>query len=285
MGRLHELRLVLDEQQRLTGEFMRKNCMPNAISNLANRHRFMSVEKIANFIDVGKPAFVAAAGPSLVDSLPLIANHREKIVLYCVDAALPCLLDAGITPDLIVNLDPEGHLLERSFDRIFDGARCALACPTYVHPRVLELWQGKVFAFNLFTKPAVSVTEEIGRMFPDIKRVGSCPNVGHFSVNLAFTLGHASIAWAGIDYCWKTDGRYYSPGVRHASETADEKERIPALDSSGRMVFTSSNFCVQVESFVEFYEIFYRKTPCFNLSRGILPFSEDHAEFEAMLRA
>jgi hypothetical protein len=286
MGRLYDLKRVLDEQQRLTAEFLKKTCVPNAVANIGRVKRFSSVENIANFIDVRKPALVAAAGPSLANALPLISDRRDRIVLYCADAALPCLLDAGIFPDLVVNLDPEGHLLERSFDRLPDllrGSRCALVCPVFVHPRLLELWTGKIFAYNLFTRPSIAAIDEIGRMFPHIKRVGSCPNVGHFTVNLAFTLRHAAIAWAGIDYCWHTDGRYYAPGVRHADEITSEAERIPAIDSGGRLVRTSSNFCVQAESFVEFFQVFYHRTPCYNLSRGILPFSDDRAEFEEML--
>lgn len=288
MGRVEVLKEVLDEQQRLTSDWLRQKCMPNALANQASRHRFTSIEKVAKFVDTRKPAVVVGAGPSLTETLPLIQRARDKVVIYCADVALPILLEAWIVPDLIVNLDPEGHLLERTFAwvdvGIPAGTKCALACPTYTHPRLLELWKGKVFAFNLYTNPPIPAIDEIGRMFPEILRAASCPNVGHFSVNLAYTLQHRSIAWTGIDYCMQMNGRFYASGVLHSEDVFEMPEDyLLSVDNHGKLVHTTANYCVQVESFVEFFERFYHLADCYNLSRGILPFSDDRTEFEEML--
>lgn len=287
MTRESVMKEVFDEQQRLTVAFLERVCPPNALANQANRGRFTSIEKIVDFIDIKKPAVVCGAGPSLADALPLIRRVRDRVVVYCVDVALPVLVDAGIIPDLIVNLDPEGFLLERSFgcvDRIPEGSRIALVCPTHAHPRVLEMWTGKIYAFNLYTCPTIEAIAAIGRTYPDIRCVASCPNVGHFTVNLAFTARHHRIAWAGLDYCSKFDGRTHAEGVQlDAGVVQDGQTALLAVDNIGKPVGTSANYCVQVETFVEYFLQFYHFFDCYNLSRGILPFTDDRREFERMI--
>ncbi|HUX37234.1 MAG TPA: 6-hydroxymethylpterin diphosphokinase MptE-like protein [Rectinemataceae bacterium] len=56
---------------------------------------------------VGMPALVLAAGPSLDEILPFLAEIRGRCLLVAVDTALRSLLGTGIEPDFLLVVDPQ----------------------------------------------------------------------------------------------------------------------------------------------------------------------------------
>lgn len=60
-------------------------------------------EKKAENLD----AVVLAAGPSLADIIPHLAEIKKRSILICVDTALRACLKAGVEPDFIVIVDPQ----------------------------------------------------------------------------------------------------------------------------------------------------------------------------------
>lgn len=53
----------------------------------------------------GKPGIVIGAGPSLNKNIKLLREAQHKAVLIAVDAALKPLLEAGITPHIVTNIE------------------------------------------------------------------------------------------------------------------------------------------------------------------------------------
>ncbi len=53
------------------------------------------------------PAVILAAGPSLADFLPHLAEIKKRALMICVDTALHACLRAGTEPDFIVLTDPQ----------------------------------------------------------------------------------------------------------------------------------------------------------------------------------
>lgn len=53
------------------------------------------------------PFVVIAAGPSLENILPHLAELKKRSVLVCVDTALKACLEVGVEPDFIVLVDPQ----------------------------------------------------------------------------------------------------------------------------------------------------------------------------------
>ncbi len=52
-----------------------------------------------------RPVVVAAAGPSLEESIPLLRRVRDRVCVVAVDTAAAPLVAAGVRPDLVVTLD------------------------------------------------------------------------------------------------------------------------------------------------------------------------------------
>ena len=52
-----------------------------------------------------RPLLIAASGPSLEQALPALSGLRHQMTLWCLPSALSCLLENGLTPDLVVSTD------------------------------------------------------------------------------------------------------------------------------------------------------------------------------------
>jgi len=59
-----------------------------------------------------KPAVIIAAGPSLDKNIHLLRKVKEKALLICVGTALKAVLKTGISPDLVITIDPGEKNLE-----------------------------------------------------------------------------------------------------------------------------------------------------------------------------
>ena len=53
------------------------------------------------------PAIVLAAGPSLADVLPYLAELKKRAIIICVDTALRACLRSHVEPDFIILVDPQ----------------------------------------------------------------------------------------------------------------------------------------------------------------------------------
>lgn len=75
-----------------------------------NLHFLSELEGISIFKDAcpeDLPVIILAAGPSLEEILPNLAEFKERAVLVAVDTALRACLRAGVEPDFIVLADPQ----------------------------------------------------------------------------------------------------------------------------------------------------------------------------------
>lgn len=87
-------------------------------------------------------AWIAAAGPSLAQSLPLYQRLKQPgDWLVAVDAAVSYLLQQGVVPDLVVSIDATAGTLFRPEDYQHLAATPLVYFPT-VDPQLLGRWQG-----------------------------------------------------------------------------------------------------------------------------------------------
>lgn len=273
------------EQRLRTQEFLEQRCIPQAVANLPRRRLMRNASELHNLVDTLKPAVIVAAGPSLDDALPLLKRLRRHLVLYCVDAAFPVATREGLEPDVVVNLDPEGFILRESLTWKQNlSHRSVLLAPTFVHGEIMNAWRGKVYCFNCID-PNTPAYCTIARLFSEYHGFMSKPNVGQFSVNVAFMMRHPALAWAGLDHAAAPD-RFYAGGVLLEDVAASPANReLLLVNQDLEPVRTSGSFVLQVESFIYHYRRFYKERPCFNLSNGILPFKRDFEGFEAFVTA
>jgi hypothetical protein len=101
---------------------------------------FRTVPSSYLFRDVGEvlrggPAILVSAGPSLNKNAGALAAAKGKIPIVSVDTSLRILLRQGITPDLVVSIDPLG-LSRRHFEGVEGLERIPLAYDLEVAPEV-----------------------------------------------------------------------------------------------------------------------------------------------------
>ena len=84
----------------------------------------------------GKPMVIVAPGPSLAANSHLLASLRGKAIICCLSRALKPVIAAGVTPDLIITVDPQD--LRYHFTGI-DVSRSCLVNGVTVHPALFDI--------------------------------------------------------------------------------------------------------------------------------------------------
>ena len=87
--------------ERFSGLWLRNSCR--------NLCHFAELDGVALYENKagGLPAVILAAGPTLEDALPYLAELKKRALIICVDTALRACLRAGVEPDFIILVDPQ----------------------------------------------------------------------------------------------------------------------------------------------------------------------------------
>lgn len=83
----------------------------NIIRNLHSTKKFHPVSSLFGKFKTYR-AFVVTPGPSLPDYLGLIHSLKDSVFIISVDSAIATLAHAGITPDIVVSIDPQPYVEE-----------------------------------------------------------------------------------------------------------------------------------------------------------------------------
>lgn len=165
----------------------------------------------------GSLVVVVGAGPSLDLTLPLIKEGFDRPVVIAADSALRALLLHGISPDFVVNVDPEKSLQSCGFP---DHCPGIAVVSSQSHPSWQEAWgentcylSGRVLTEDWLAEKGIAKTS-----FQAIN------NAGLTALLLADFLGAGAIMLLGMDL--SGDGR-----LRYARATG-----------RGRVEITSSNY-------------------------------------------
>ncbi|MBN2050985.1 MAG: motility associated factor glycosyltransferase family protein [Spirochaetales bacterium] len=152
-----------------------------------------------------KKAFITGAGPSLERQLPVIREQRSSATLIATDTSLPCLLEAGIPPDLVISIDCQ----QITYHHFLAGY------PEEI-PLVLDLASPagitRLSRKNVFFSSGHPFSQYVNsnwRHFPRIDISGG--NVSHAAVSLADTLGAEEIRLYGTDFSFP-EGKSYARG-------------------------------------------------------------------------
>lgn len=96
----------------------------------------------------GRPVFVVAAGPSLDRNLAALARVRDRGVLVSVDTALAPLMHYGITPDIVISVDPSA-LNARHLRSVQVSPRTWLVAEGSLDPGALPAFAGRTFFYRV----------------------------------------------------------------------------------------------------------------------------------------
>jgi hypothetical protein len=234
----------------------------NTLSNLpalACEGDVSSLDRVAP----GMPAIVVGAGPSLDDALPALRDAQHSALIIAVDTALRPLLAAGISPHLVVAVDPG----EANARHLWDLPPCAgtyLVAEASLDPRGLEHFRGRTFLFSVSDHEPWPWLKAHGHGRGRLRAWGSVLTV---AFDLALRMGCDPIVFIGADLAY-THGRPYCQGVAfeefwrrlaewgvpHETQWRDQLEARPALeqeDVNGRPVRTAAHLVAVRDWLVE----------------------------------
>jgi hypothetical protein len=143
---------------------------------------------------IGTPAAVISAGPSLDKNIELLKSGAEKLIIIAVSTTLKPLLQAGITPDFVVAIDPN-DITVKGFDlKNIPGKPWLLFDPTV--PWVIpEAFKGRRLALD----SEVYFSKWIAQKNGSKGNLGKSLSVGHTGLLLAKHLGCSPVVLLGQD--------------------------------------------------------------------------------------
>ena len=177
------------------------------------------------------PAVVCSAGPSLKDSLPVLKKYADRIMIICVYRVLPLLLEAGIKPDFVVQVDPSD--VTKTVSLVSAELPPLIACAT-VSPGIAVqfreiIWtSGDSPEFN-----AMAGELNIALLPLQISRT-----VTVTAIDFARFAGCRKIALVGSDLCLSPDGKCYTTAE---SEVYEQKFYYKVKGITAETVNTNEN--------------------------------------------
>ena len=139
------------------------------------------------------PVFLAAAGPSLDKTLPLLRDIHRRCIIVAADTSLRFFVKNGVQPDFVLVVDPQ-FWNSRHLDRC-NCEKTALVAESAVYPSVLTLPFRKVFLCGSLFPLGTFIEKQV-----DPKgRLGAGGSVATTAWDFARSLGGTDIWIAGLD--------------------------------------------------------------------------------------
>jgi hypothetical protein len=166
---------------------------------------FLLAESLVLPRPTSKPVLIAAAGPSLPDSLAAVASsgvHRRDFVLVAVSSALAACLAASFEPDLVVSTDggfwSRMHLYPLvSSDSVRD--RAVLAAPLTALPSACVYSRTRLFALDQGSFAEAELLPALYAKRGPALKVPPHGTVSGSALQLAARLSNGSLVVAGLD--------------------------------------------------------------------------------------
>lgn len=188
------------------GETMVRNRLI-LLKNLGQYFRFDSL--INTFEEV--PAYIVAGGPSLDRDLKYLKQIKRKALIFCVDTALPALLENDIHPDFISSIDYKDIIYEKISSKINNiQDHACLLTSSATTPLVQQNFPGKR-KFFLFSDNGIDY------WLSDLSKGNRCfasgPSVAHLNFVAAKIMGCSPIIFLGQDLCYPTGQTHVQSAV------------------------------------------------------------------------
>lgn len=171
---------------------------------IKNKDRFLNAHSMLKKpLLSDRKVLMIAAGPSLNSYMDWIKENQNKFIIVTVDVIIKKLEKNNIIPDIVVSIDPShlcsGYMTTEDPNYLNNSAFLFLS---QQDESVMELVKDKRYYFS----QSLPIIDRIGYL-------GSTPNVGTYSFELACYLGATEIYTIGNDAAFDQES-----GVRYASD-------------------------------------------------------------------
>lgn len=200
----------------------------NTVANVPQLIRSVNVQALKD-IAHGLPAVCVAAGPSLTKNVDLLKDQGNKVFIIAVDSAAKVLIDHGITPHIILTIDPIPASMTKLRDVIETHAELPLAWTPDAFPQTVQGFKnspkfvipGVNDLFRLYLTPLFDQDSTFAHML----------SVTHAATQLATVAGCNPLIFIGLDLAL-SDTRDHADGCPISWQNLDKVDRIkiPAWD-------------------------------------------------------
>lgn len=169
----------------------------------------------------GKQAVLLAGGPSLDQSIPWLKANRDSICLVAVSRISRRLLDVGITPDIIVAIDPTEKMYQVSCEMLLFDPKPLFISGFHVNYKLQALWSGP----QAFLGMHLPWQDELNHK--NIAARG--PTVTNAAIEFLVATGIRQLFLIGVDLAFSQTGHSHAKGSREFNQS-------PKLDFIGHRV-------------------------------------------------
>ena len=184
---------------------------PQALNNTyANLKKVLNLPYVMQYKDIykGKTALIISAGPSLKDNIETIKNNKDKFVIFCVNVAMEYVINSGIEPDFIIDIEAAGADYQY---KDIDISNSYLILEPFSHYLKYDIRAKKVITYiskNNFLNGWLRSGLEID---DNLETMGT---VSYTALDCAYIMGFDKIILIGQDLAYK-DGQCYAKGSRY----------------------------------------------------------------------
>ena len=173
----------------------------------------------------GKTALLLGGGPSLDDILPWAREHHHHVVIIAVSRICRRLHEAGVTPHIVVSIDPTELSFDISKEMLLLDPRVLFVHANHVAYSLLAQWPGR----SVFLDRRYPWSNKLDRA--NIGAAG--PTVTNTAFAVADAMGFSRVIFGGIDLCHSGDGYSHAEG-------SNERDAGPRLGGTGMRVKTNA---------------------------------------------
>ena len=182
----------------------------------------------------GKPAILIGAGPSLNKNMHLLKEASHKALLVCVDAAFRPLLNSGIQPHLVANIErTKGQ--DAFFSNLNDLEETFFVFCPVVHPSTYDAYHGPKIIAQRYKEPMKWLGLNTGVL------TGG-PLIGNFAFDIAQYLGCDPIIMVGQDLSFQPTGPTHVEGMVFGDQENVKKNMIAVEGNFGETLMADVFF-------------------------------------------
>lgn len=228
-----------------TGVHTTVNLMPMWTANIRENMPYIVKnpdikEVVGEYGELGTPAIVIGAGPSLFDNasgtdhLKMIADSTFNGIIIATDRILKDCYEYGIHPDYVIVVDGSERIYDRFFDHdiVRENAYHTTAIfSNHTHPSVVKEWSEHdgdiLFYTSGISNEVLPNASSIIGLITDNTEINSGGNAGSFGINIAQYMKCSPTALIGMDLSYKigtslSETQYYQSYKNKTGFTDEE---------------------------------------------------------------
>lgn len=201
---------------------------------LARGYSFLNVNKVyTDNIFTNKPVLLLFSGPSTSKNIDWVVENRDRFILISALSTCRLLKRFGITPDIIIHIDPGENtalLFEDLDSDYFKNATIILA--SNVDEATLQRFDRNHVHF---IEQGTFYKKGFGRF--------SAPSVGEYTYGLSLIMGATEIFMLGVDLALNPETMQSHGDFHPFQVTGEHNEKSASLDPNASITYVKGNLC------------------------------------------